>query len=63
MMDTERCAYLIAIALANKIDQAWIAIQPVLSIHYLSQYFPWFFRRYFPKFFTEELGKKIRDGK
>lgn len=45
-MKTDRCAYLSAVAIANKLDEAWISINPVLLLLYVAQYAPSFARRY-----------------
>ena len=45
-MSTDRCAYLSAVAIANRLDEVWMAPNPVLFILYLSQYLPSLFRRY-----------------
>jgi hypothetical protein len=45
-MATDRCAYLCAVAIANRLDEVWMAPNPVLFILYLSQYLPSLFRRY-----------------
>jgi Na+-transporting NADH:ubiquinone oxidoreductase subunit NqrD len=45
-MATDRCAYLSAVAIANRLDEVWMAPNPVLFILYLSQYLPSLFRRY-----------------
>ncbi|KAM7428927.1 Dehydrogenase/reductase SDR member 7 [Porites harrisoni] len=50
IMPTERCAKLMAVTMANNLDEVWIAEYPALSGPYLNQYFPNFFRW---------LGKKI----
>lgn len=39
-MATDRCSQLIAIAMANRLDEAWISMQPELSYLYLNQYLP-----------------------
>lgn len=39
-MSTARCAELCALALANGLDEAWIALNPVLLFTYMFQYFP-----------------------
>ena len=62
-MSTDRCAELMAIAIINRIDQSWMALQPILLIHYLSQYMPWLARKLIPKFFTPELARQLREGK
>lgn len=61
-MATDRCAYLMAVAIANKIDQAWIAIQPVLLLHYLIAYLPQFTRKLFPRLVSMEKVNKLREG-
>ncbi|ESO90160.1 hypothetical protein LOTGIDRAFT_218247 [Lottia gigantea] len=37
---TDRCASLMAVAVANKLDEVWIALQPILFFMYLFQYCP-----------------------
>ena len=37
---TDRCAYLIAIAMVNRLDEVWIAKQPILFFTYVTQYAP-----------------------
>lgn len=39
-MSIDRCAHLSAVAIANSLDEVWIAQQPVLIGYYLSQYMP-----------------------
>ncbi|BFZ07801.1 hypothetical protein BsWGS_10840 [Bradybaena similaris] len=39
-MATGRCAYLICVAIANRLYEAWISRHPSLLILYLNQYFP-----------------------
>ncbi|KAJ1532338.1 hypothetical protein ONE63_000944 [Megalurothrips usitatus] len=39
-MTAERCAHLFAVALANNLDEAWMAPFPVVPIAYLFSYFP-----------------------
>ncbi|XP_029643056.1 dehydrogenase/reductase SDR family member 7 [Octopus sinensis] len=41
-MDTARCARLIILAVANKLDEVWIARHPLLLVMYLCQYCPSF---------------------
>lgn len=41
-MSTKRCARLCAIAIANKLDVVWIALQPILLFAYINQYMPTF---------------------
>lgn len=62
-MSTERCAQLMAIAIANELDCCWISLQPVLILHYFAQYTPSFFRNKITKLTPVSYYKKIRDGK
>lgn len=39
-MTAERCAHLFGVALANNLDEAWMAPFPILPIAYLFSYFP-----------------------
>ena len=41
-MTKARCAELIAVAMANKIDEVWMSRHPVLLFAYISQYLPVF---------------------
>ena len=43
-LDGKRCAELIAVAMANRLEEVWISKQPILLFTYLSQYFPSLFR-------------------
>lgn len=61
-MATSRCAHLCLIAIINQLDQAWITIQPVLFMHYWSQYAPSIFRWFFGVYMTPERARKIREG-
>ena len=45
-MPTERCAKLMALSIANNLDEVWISDHPVLLIVYINQYFPNLFRWY-----------------
>lgn len=40
----QRCAQLISVAMANKLEEVWISKQPILLFVYISQYFPSIFR-------------------
>ncbi|GFT11251.1 hypothetical protein NPIL_531261 [Nephila pilipes] len=44
-MQTDRCARLMSVAIAHKLDEVWIAPQPNLVFFYLVQYTPTFFRK------------------
>ncbi|KAG0422391.1 hypothetical protein HPB47_001779 [Ixodes persulcatus] len=45
MMSSERCAQLIAVAMANKVGEAWICDNPLLMTFYFCQYLPNIFQR------------------
>lgn len=47
-MLTERCAQLCSVAIVNRLDEAWIALNPVLLFLYFSQYAPSLCRTYVP---------------
>jgi len=61
-MVTSRCANLMAIAMVNHIDEAWISIQPVLTLYYMFQYFPTIARKIFSIIATPERMAKLREG-
>ena len=39
-VSVERCGKLIAVAMANQLDEVWISNQPILMFVYVTQYFP-----------------------
>ena len=39
-MTTARCAELMGVAIANKLNETWITIQPILLFTYGGQYMP-----------------------
>ena len=45
-MTTERCAELMAVGMANNLDEVWISDYPALLMVYLNQYVPNFSRWY-----------------
>jgi len=45
-MTTERCAKLMAVGMANNLDEVWISEYPALLMVYLNQYVPNFSRWY-----------------
>ena len=46
LMTTERCAKLMAVGMANNLDEVWISENPALLMVYLNQYLPNFYRWY-----------------
>ncbi|XP_069680700.1 dehydrogenase/reductase SDR family member 7-like [Periplaneta americana] len=61
-MSGERCGYLCAVAIANKLNEAWMSLLPYIPLLYLFVYYPnigsFLARLLGPKFFL-----KIRDSK
>ena len=39
-MLTDRCAFLMATAIARRLKEVWIATHPILAVTYLAQYAP-----------------------
>jgi hypothetical protein len=39
-MTAERCGYLCAVAIANKLEEAWMALFPVIPFYYMYAYYP-----------------------
>lgn len=39
-MTAERCAQLCAVALANKLPEAWMGVFPLIPFAYMAVYFP-----------------------
>ena len=39
-VSAERCAELIAVTMANKLEEVWISYHPILLFAYITQYFP-----------------------
>lgn len=60
-MSTARCAHLIAVAIANKLDESWLEIQPILTFHYFGQYFPSTSRKIF-SMIDSRYYRRLRDG-
>lgn len=56
-MSTERCARLMAVGMANNLDETWISENPLLVITYISEYFPNFYRWFSKNFLMEEIKK------
>lgn len=61
-MKTTRCARLMAIAIANNVNEAWICFQPILSLYYIAQYLPCVSKWVFPKMMSPERASKYREG-
>lgn len=52
LMSTERCAALTVVAMANKLNEVWVARQPILLFYYMAQYMPGF-----TKWMTPLIGR------
>lgn len=46
-MTSERCAKLCAIAIANRLDEAWMGLFPVVPLCYVLRFYPNIARRYY----------------
>jgi dehydrogenase/reductase SDR family protein 7 len=42
-MTSQRCAYIMCVAMANDLKEVWASIQPELLYTYMAQYMPSFF--------------------
>ena len=45
-MTSERCAFLSLVAIAHKLEEAWLCFFPVLPLMYISQYLPTIGKRF-----------------
>lgn len=62
IMKAERCAFLYSVAIANRVNLAWIVPQPYLTMAILAQYMP-FFSRWVIKFLvSEEKVREVANG-
>lgn len=55
-MPTERCAKLMAIGMANNLDEIWISENPALMVTYIREYFPNLFRWIFKPFANQRMA-------
>lgn len=60
-METERCAHLCAVAIANRLDEVWISLQPILLGLYLAQYAPSYYRKRMKHMGMKQI-LKFREG-
>lgn len=60
-MSAERCGHLSAVAIANKLDEAWISIQPCLAYYYFAQYMPSVSRKFLARM-GSGMMMKMRDS-
>uniref|UniRef100_A0A1B6CN73 Dehydrogenase/reductase SDR family member 7 n=1 Tax=Clastoptera arizonana TaxID=38151 RepID=A0A1B6CN73_9HEMI len=61
-MSTDRCANLCAIAIANKLDEAWMGLFPIIPLTYILRYFP-SSARILMKLLGLKKLQKLRDNK
>ena len=61
-MATDRCAYLMAVALVNRLEVVWISLHPFLLLHYIVTYLPSISKKLLPRFLTLERMNKLREG-
>ncbi|KAK9511480.1 hypothetical protein O3M35_000126 [Rhynocoris fuscipes] len=61
-METSRCAYLSAVAIVNRVDEAWMGLFPIIPLTYIIVYYP-----NITKFFLKYIGNrrimKLRDSR
>ncbi|XP_033734508.1 dehydrogenase/reductase SDR family member 7-like isoform X2 [Pecten maximus] len=60
-MTAARCAHLMALAMANNMDEVWLTANPELSYLYMNQYLPSIFH-WLAKRFGQKRLKKILEG-
>ncbi|XP_042232018.1 dehydrogenase/reductase SDR family member 7-like [Homarus americanus] len=60
-MSAERCAHLYAVAIANRLTEAWMTGQPILTIMHLNHYLP-FLLKMAMKRIPLKFIMKLRDG-
>ena len=61
-MSTERCSYLIAKGIYNKVDEMWIGRQPVLLMTYVNIYAPWLGRQLMTHLIGPSRVRAMRSG-
>uniref|UniRef100_A0A8D8V4N0 Dehydrogenase/reductase SDR family member 7 n=1 Tax=Cacopsylla melanoneura TaxID=428564 RepID=A0A8D8V4N0_9HEMI len=61
-MSAERCAYLSAVAIANRLDEAWLGKFPILPMTYIGRYCP-NITRILSRYVTNERLQKLRDSR
>jgi len=62
MMRVERCAKLYGVAIANKVNTAWIIVQPVLIMAYIGTYMPTLLSNTWPRLFNEQKLRILARG-
>lgn len=61
-VSAERCAYLTAVSIANKLDETWISLHPILALFYFTQYLPSWCRYFMSLFVSQKRLEELRDG-
>lgn len=61
-MTAKRCGYLCAVAIANKLEEAWMALFPIIPFYYIFVYYP-NIRSLFLRYLGARFFLKMRDSK
>ncbi|KAF6205936.1 hypothetical protein GE061_020112 [Apolygus lucorum] len=61
-MTTARCAYLSAVAIVNKLDEAWVGVFPIVPITYILVFFPTL-SKWIAQFIGTKEIMKLRDSR
>jgi dehydrogenase/reductase SDR family protein 7 len=61
-IEVKRCAYLMGVAMANRLSEVWISLKPILWFLYLSQHTPILARFLLCELIPPEKQMSIRDG-
>ncbi|XP_054272249.1 dehydrogenase/reductase SDR family member 7-like isoform X1 [Macrosteles quadrilineatus] len=61
-MTTQRCAKLCAIAIANRLDEAWMGLFPVVPLCYVLRYYPYLAKK-LSQVMSGQYLQKIRDSR
>lgn len=61
-MTAERCGFLFAVALANKIYLSWVGLFPISALLYISSHYPTISKLLQPILSVAQM-KKIREGR
>lgn len=62
-LSVERCSQLMLVAIANKLQESWISLKPILWFCYCYQYFPDISKYIMVRYFPPDKLYKMRKGK
>jgi len=62
-MTAERCAFLFAVALANRIEEPWVGLLPVIPLTYLHSYLPYLSAKVYEVLGRKGTFLKLRDSR